>query len=62
MSILMGCVLFQTFVDAEAIRLVPENFPTQKAASLEPKGFFDKTLIREVNRDYASKIFPGQVQ
>ena len=50
MSILMGCVLFQTFVDAEAIRLVPENFPTQKAASLEPKRLFDNTLIREVNR------------
>jgi hypothetical protein len=29
---------------------------------LDVKRFYDNTLIREVNRDYASKLFPGQVK
>ena len=46
-------------VDPEAIKLVLEQSTVAKAAELDPKRFYDNTLIREVNRDYASKLFPG---
>ena len=49
-------------VDPEAIRIVLEQLTVPKAAELDPKRFYDNTLIREVNRDYASKLFPGQVK
>lgn len=49
-------------VDPEAIKLVLEQSTVAKAADLDPKRFYDNTLIREVNRDYASKLFPGQVK
>ena len=49
-------------VDPEAIKLVLEQSTVAKAAELDPKRFYDNTLIREVNRDYASKLFPGQVK
>ena len=49
-------------VDPEAIRLVLDFSSNPKAAELDPKRFYDNTLIREVNRDYASKLFPGQVK
>ena len=49
-------------VDPEAIRLVLDFSSHPKAAELDPKRFFDNTLIREVNRDYASKLFPGEVK
>jgi len=49
-------------VDPDAIRLVLEFSSNPKAAELDPKRFYDNTLIREVNRDYASKLFPGQVK
>jgi ABC-type nitrate/sulfonate/bicarbonate transport system substrate-binding protein len=49
-------------VDPEAIKLVLEQSTVPKAAELDPKRFYDNTLIREVNRDYASKLFPGQVK
>jgi sulfonate transport system substrate-binding protein len=49
-------------VDGEAVRVVLEHSNNPKAAELDPKRFFDNTLIREVNRDYASKLFPGQVK
>ena len=49
-------------VDPEAIRLVLDFSSNPKAAELDPKRFFDNTLIREVNRDYASKLFPGQMK
>lgn len=49
-------------VDPEAIKVVLEQSTAPKAAELDPKRFFDNTLIREVNRDYASKLFPGQVK
>jgi ABC-type nitrate/sulfonate/bicarbonate transport system substrate-binding protein len=49
-------------VDPEAIRIVLEQSTVAKAAELDPKRFYDNTLIREVNRDYASKLFPGQVK
>jgi hypothetical protein len=49
-------------VDPEAIKLVLEQSTIPKAAELDLKRFYDNSLIREVNRDYASKIFPGQVK
>ena len=49
-------------VDPEAIKLVLEHSTVAKAAELDPKRFFDNSLIREVNRDYGSKLFPGQVK
>jgi ABC-type nitrate/sulfonate/bicarbonate transport system substrate-binding protein len=49
-------------VDPDAVKLVLEQSSNPKAADLDPKRFFDNTLIREVNRDYAAKLFPGQVK
>ncbi len=49
-------------VDPEAIRNVLEQSTVAKAADLDAKRFYDNTLIREVNREYASKLFPGQVK
>jgi len=49
-------------VDPDAIKLVLEQSTVAKAADLDPKRFYDNTLIREVNRDYATKLFPGQVK
>jgi hypothetical protein len=49
-------------VDAGAVRVVLEHSSNPKARDLDPKRFFDNTLIREVNRDYGSKLFPGEVQ
>jgi hypothetical protein len=49
-------------VDSQAIKLVLEQSTIPKTAELDPNRFFDNTLIREVNRDYASKLFPGEVK
>jgi hypothetical protein len=49
-------------VDGEAVRVVLEHSNNPKAAELDPKRFYDNTLIREVNRDYGSKLFPGQIK
>jgi NitT/TauT family transport system substrate-binding protein len=49
-------------IDPDAIKLVLEQSTVAKAAELDPRRFFDNTLIKEVNRDYASKLFPGQVK
>jgi len=49
-------------VDPSAIRLVLDFSSNPKAAGLDTKRFYDNTLITEVNRDYGSKIFPGEVK
>ena len=49
-------------VDAAAIKLVLEQSTVAKAAEMDPRRFFDNTLIKEVNRDYAAKLFPGQIK
>ena len=49
-------------VDPDAIKLVLEQSTVPKAAELDVKRFYDNTLIREVNRDYGSKLFSGQVK
>jgi ABC-type nitrate/sulfonate/bicarbonate transport system substrate-binding protein len=49
-------------VDPDAIKLVLEQSTVPKASELDVKRFFDNTLIKEVNRDYASKLFPGEIK
>jgi ABC-type nitrate/sulfonate/bicarbonate transport system substrate-binding protein len=49
-------------VDPDAIKLVLEQSTVAKAVDLDPRRFYDNTIIKEVNRDYASKLFPGQVK
>ena len=49
-------------VDPEAIRVVLEQSTVPKASEIDPKRFYDNSLVREVNRDYGSKLFPGEVK
>jgi ABC-type nitrate/sulfonate/bicarbonate transport system substrate-binding protein len=49
-------------VDPAAIKVVLEQSTVAKASELDPKRFYDNSLIREVNRDYGSKLFPGEVK
>jgi len=49
-------------VDPAAIRVVLDDAADPKAKSADPKRFYDNSLIQEVNRDYASKLFPGEVK
>lgn len=49
-------------VDPAAIRVVLEDSSDAKAKSTDPKRFFDNALIQAVNRDYAAKLFPGEVK
>jgi len=49
-------------VDPEPIKLVLEQSTVPKTSELDPKRFYNNSLIREVNRDYASKLFPGEVR
>lgn len=49
-------------VDPEAIKVVLEQSTVFKAGELDPKRFFDNSLIREVNRDYGAKLFPGEIK
>ena len=49
-------------VDPEAIRVVLEESAHPKAKDADPRRFYDNSLIEAVNRDYASKLFPGEVK
>ncbi len=49
-------------VDPAAIRVVLDESSDAKAKSADAKKFYDNTLIQAVNRDYASKLFPGEVK
>ena len=49
-------------VDPAAIRVVLEDSPDGKGKGADPKRFYDNWLIQAVNRDYASKLFPGEVK
>jgi len=49
-------------VDVSAIRVVLEDSSDSKAKSADPNRFFDNTLVQAVNREYASKLFPGEVK
>jgi ABC-type nitrate/sulfonate/bicarbonate transport system substrate-binding protein len=49
-------------VDIAAIRVVLEDSSDSKAKSADPSRFFDNTLVQAVNREHASKLFPGEVR
>ena len=49
-------------VDPVAIRAVLEDSSDPKAKSADPKRFYDNSIIEVVNREYASKLFPGEVK
>src|SRR2546426_10221446 len=49
-------------VDPAAIRLVLEDSSDPKAKSADPKKFYDNSFIESVNREYAPKLFPGEVR
>jgi ABC-type nitrate/sulfonate/bicarbonate transport system substrate-binding protein len=49
-------------VDPAAIRVVLEESSDPKAKSADPQKFYDNSLIEAVNREYASKLFPGEVK
>ena len=44
------------------IQLVLDASANPKAKTAKPEEFYDNSLIQAVNRDYASKLFPGQVK
>ena len=49
-------------VDPAAIRVVLNDSSDPKAKSSDPKRFYDNSLIQAVNREYASKLFPGEIK
>ena len=49
-------------VDPAAIRLVLDDSSDPKAKTADPKRFYDNSIIAAVNREYASKLFPGLVK
>jgi taurine transport system substrate-binding protein len=49
-------------VDPAAIRVVLDDSSDPKAKSADSKRFYDNSLIEAVNREYASKLFPGEVR
>ena len=49
-------------VDPAAIRVVLDDSSDPKAKSADPKRFYNNSLIEAVNREYASKLFPGEVR
>lgn len=49
-------------VDPAAIRTVLDDTPDGKGKGVDPKRFYDNSFIQAVNRDHASKLFPGEVK
>jgi len=49
-------------VDPVAIRVVLDDSSDAKAKNADPKRFYDNSLIQVVNRDYAAKLFPGEIK
>jgi taurine transport system substrate-binding protein len=49
-------------IDPTAIRVVLDESSDPKAKTADPARFYDNSLIEAVNREYASKIFPGDVR
>src|SRR5438445_6344615 len=47
-------------VDPAAIRLVLDDSSDPKAKSAVQKNLYDNSFIQSVNREYASKLFPGE--
>jgi NitT/TauT family transport system substrate-binding protein len=49
-------------VDPKAIQVVLDATDDPKAKTANPKDFYDNTIIQQVNKDYASKLFPNDVK
>jgi ABC-type nitrate/sulfonate/bicarbonate transport system substrate-binding protein len=49
-------------VDPAAIQAVLEASSSPKARNADAKEFYYNSIIQSVNRDYASKLFPGEVK
>ena len=49
-------------IDPAAIRVVLDDSPEGKGKGADPKRFYDNGFIQAVNRDHASKLFPGEVK
>jgi ABC-type nitrate/sulfonate/bicarbonate transport system substrate-binding protein len=49
-------------VDPAAIRVVLDDSSDPKAKSSDAKRFYDNSLIQQVNREHAAKLFPGEVK
>lgn len=49
-------------VDPTAIRIVLDDSSDPRAKNGDPKRFYNNSVIEAVNREYASKLFPGEVQ
>ncbi len=49
-------------VNPVAIQVVLENSSDPKSKSADFKKFYDNSLIEAVNREYASKLFPGEMK
>ena len=49
-------------VDPAAIRNVLDDSSEAKAKSADPKRFYDNSIIQQVNREHAAKLFPGEVK
>jgi len=49
-------------VDPAAIRNVLDDSSEPKARSADPKRFYDNSIIQQVNREHAAKLFPGEVK
>jgi hypothetical protein len=46
----------------QEVRVVLDDSPDGKGKGGDPKRFYDNSFIQAVNRDYASKLFPGEVK
>ena len=49
-------------IDPAAIRVVLDDSPDGKGKGADPKRFYDNSFIQQVNRDYAAKLFPGEIK
>ncbi|HEX2226697.1 MAG TPA: ABC transporter substrate-binding protein [Candidatus Binatia bacterium] len=49
-------------IDPTAIRVVLDESSDPNAKTADPARFYDNSLIQAVNREHASKIFPGDVR
>lgn len=49
-------------IDPAAIQLVLDSAPEGKGKGVDTKKFYDNSFILQINRDFASKLFPGEVK
>lgn len=49
-------------IDPAAIQLVLDFAPEGKGKGVDTKRFYDNSFIQAINRDFASKLFPGEVK